>query len=481
MSLKPGTNLFHRTDVKLTLWYILTLFLSFFIIFGFLHVRLKHQLIKEIDRILYDEALELSGLLGQDLKGMDVLRNFENANTARTYYPLYFRILNGDGSLLYVSKNFDEIRYKLTSTMMAAVTQGKQILEEIKPLGRNRSFRVLSIPMPRKGTLIYVVQVSTHTRFARKSMSHFKQNLLIAFPIILVLGSLGGWVLARRSLAPVGYIAEKTRSITSSNLGERLTPRGTDDEMDHLIETINGMIERLEGSFSRMAEFTADASHELKTPLSAMRGEAELLLSKRRTPEEYEEGLAHMVDRFDHLNYLLNDLILLSHTDSSQVRLETIPLRLDLLLKDIGNLFQVLAEQKGILFEVGPLQEAVVLGDTPRLQQLFTTLIDNAIKYTGQGSIHVTLEKMNGAALVKVTDTGVGIPRQEQQKIFQRFYRVDKSRSRETGGSGLGLSIAEWIAHAHNGKIEVVSEPDKGSTFTVHLPLHKAPVASRFP
>jgi signal transduction histidine kinase len=227
-----------------------------------------------------------------------------------------------------------------------------------------------------------------------------------------------------------------------------------------------------------MAEFTADASHELKTPLSAMRGEAELLLSKRRTPEEYEEGLAHMVDRFDHLNYLLNDLILLSHTDSSQVRLETIPLRLDLLVQDIGNLFQVLAEQKGILFEIGPLQETVVLGDTTRLQQLFTTLIDNAIKYTGQGSIHVTLEKMNGAALVKVTDTGVGIPRQEQQKIFQRFYRVDKSRSRETGGSGLGLSIAEWIAHAHNGKIELVSEPDKGSTFMVHLPLHKAPVAS---
>jgi heavy metal sensor kinase len=478
MSLNTGTKFYHRTDVKLTFCYIFTFFLSVLLIFGFLYFRLKHQLIKEVDRILYDEANELSGLLVQDLKGMDVLRDFENAVTARTYSPIYFRILNKDGSLLFVSRNFDEIGYKHTDTVLSAVTQRKQILEEIKPPGRKRAFRIVSMIIPRKGSPNYVVQVGTHTHFVRKSMSHFKWNLLAAFPIILVLGSLGGWIIARRSLAPVGYIAVKTRSITSSNLGERLSPRGTDDEMDHLIGTINAMIERLEGSFRRMTEFTADTSHELKTPLSAMRGEAELLLSKRRTPEEYEEGLAHMVDRFDHLNRLLNDLTLLSETDSSQIRIETIPLRLDLLVQDIGNLFQMLAEQKGILFEVGPLQEVTVLGDNSRLQQLFTNLIENAIKYTRKGSIHLTLEKTDGTAVVKVRDTGIGIPKQEQDKIFKRFYRVDKSRSRETGGAGLGLSIAEWIAQAHNGKIEVASEPDKGSTFTVHLPLHKASVSS---
>jgi heavy metal sensor kinase len=294
----------------------------------------------------------------------------------------------------------------------------------------------------------------------------------------LGLGSLGGWFLARRSLAPVAYIAAKARTITSSNLGERLSPRGTDDEMDHLIATINAMIERLEGSFRRMAEFTADASHELKTPLSALRGEAELLLSKRRTPEEYEEGLAHMVDRFDHLNRLLNDLLLLSETDSSQVKVETSPLRLDLLVLEIGSLFQVLAEQKGILFEVGPLQQVIVPGDNTRLQQLFSNLIENAIKYTSKGSVHVTIEKTDGTAIVKVRDTGPGIPMQEQKKIFQRFYRVDKSRSRESGGTGLGLSIAEWIVKAHDGKIEVDSEPDNGSTFTVQLPIYKGPAAS---
>lgn len=274
---------------------------------------------------------------------------------------------------------------------------------------------------------------------------------------------------------PLGYIAAKTRRITSKNLSERLTPRGTGDEMDHLVQTINGMIERLEDSFERMAEFTADASHELKTPLCAMRGEAEVLLSKRRTPEEYEEGLAHFVDRFDHLNRLLNDLTLLSESDSYPVRLEMSPLRLDLLIRNIGNLFQIFAEQKEILFEVGPLQEITVLGDRTRLQQLFTNLLDNAIKYTPRGSIRISLEETDGTAVVRVKDTGMGIPPQEQEKIFKRFYRVDKSRSRETGGVGLGLSIVQWIAHAHNGGIEVISELDKGSTFIVRLPLHHTP------
>jgi signal transduction histidine kinase len=244
--------------------------------------------------------------------------------------------------------------------------------------------------------------------------------------------------------------------------------------MDDLIRTINGMISRLENSFKRMAEFTADASHELKTPICAMRGEAEVLLSKGRKAEEYQEGLAHFIEQFDHLNQMINDLILLSKFDATQVELKRVPLRLDLLIKDLCNLFQILAEQKENSLEMGTMEEITVLGDKVRLQQLFTNLIDNAIKYTSKGSIHVTLQKNEDTALLRVKDTGIGIPREEQEKIFKRFYRVDKSRSRETGGVGLGLSIAEWIAHAHHGKIEVESELNKGSIFTLSLPILKA-------
>jgi heavy metal sensor kinase len=459
----------------LTLWYILTFFLSVLVIFGFLYLRLKHQLVKEIDRILHDEASELSGILGQGPKGMDGLGDFENAVTARTYYPIYFRILNKDGSLLYVSRNFDEIGYKNSDNVMSAATEGKESLVEVKPPGRRRTFRMITILMPREGGPNYVVQVATHTRFVRKSLFHFKGNLSAAFPILLVLGSLGGWFLARRSLAPIGYIASKARSITSSNLNERLATRGTDDEMDHLIRTINEMIGRLENSFKRVGEFTADASHELKTPLCALRGEAEVLLSRERSPEEYQEGLAHFMERFDYLNRLINDLITLSKFDSSKVELERIPIRLDLLIRDICSLFEVLAEQKKITLEMNSNQEIMVFGDKARLQQLFTNLIDNAIKFTPEGgAIWVTVERDDGAVEIKIKDNGIGIPTEEQAKIFKRFYRVDKSRSRETGGTGLGLSIAEQVARAHQGRIEVNSELNQGSTFTVYLPIFKA-------
>jgi heavy metal sensor kinase len=474
MSLKNGTKFYRRTDVKMTLWYIFTFFISVLVIFGFLYLRLKYQLTKEIDRILHDEADELSEMLSQDLKGFQALRDFENGLTARTYYPIYFRILDRDGSLFYVSKNFDEIGYKDSDNVMSGVTKGKESLEEFQPPGRTRTFRVISIPVPREGKPNYVVQVATHLRFVTKSLSHFKGNMLAAFPILLVLGSLGGWILARRSLSPIGYIASKARSITSNNLDERLATRGTDDEMDHLIRTINEMIARLENSFKRISEFTADASHELKTPLCALKGEAEVLLSKKRPPEEYQEGLAHFIERFDQLNRMINDLILLSKFDSSQVELNMASLRLDLLVQDMGNLFRILAEQKGVDLQMGRNQEVKIMGDKVRLQHLFSNLIDNAIKYTPEGSIRITVERDGENAVVQVVDTGIGIPREEQEKIFKRFYRVDKSRSKESGGVGLGLSIAEWIAHAHRGRIEVESELNQGSTFTVYFPLPKA-------
>jgi heavy metal sensor kinase len=460
--------------VKITLWYVFTFFISVLIIFGFLYLRLKHQLIKEIDRVLHDEANELAEILSQDLKGFQALKDFESVVTARTYYPVYFRISNRDGSLLYVSRNFDEIGYSDRDKVMSTVMKGRESWEEVNPPGRRRAFRIISIPAPREGKPNYVVQVATHLRFVRKSLSHFKGNMLAAFPILLILGSLGGWILARRSLSPISYIVSKARSITSNNLNERLAARGTDDEMDHLIWTINEMIGRLENSFKRISEFTADASHELKTPLCALRGEAEVLLSRERAPEEYQEGLAHFVERFDYLNRLINDLITLSRFDSSQLELERIPIRLDLLIKDICSLFQVLAEQKKITLEMNSNQEIMVVGDRARLQQLFTNLIDNAIKFTPEGgAIWVTVERNNGAIKVNIKDNGIGIPVEEQEKVFKRFYRVDKSRSRETGGVGLGLSIAEQIAQAHQGKIEVKSELNRGSTFTVHFPILK--------
>ena len=475
MSLKIRGKFFRRTDVKMTLWYVLTFLTSALMICTFFYFRLGHQLLKEIDQFLLDETKEMEKVLSREPKETYYLMRFEDEVMMRKFYPFFFQILDKDGRPLYISKDFQEIGYESKDQILANARTGKETREEIQSRKRRRSYRIISTPVYKNGELAEIIQLGTHLRFVRKNLLHFRNNILIALPIILVLGTMGGWILARRSLSPIGYIASKTRSVSSQNLSERLTPRGAGDEMDDLIGTINGMIARLESSFKRMAEFTADASHELKTPLCALRGEAELLLSKQRTTKEYEEGLAHFIERFDHLNRMINDLILLSRSDSSEVELNMVPLRLDLLIQDIGNLFQILAEQRNIVLRIDPCQEMVVMGDKMRLQQLLTNLIDNAVKFTPEGgSIRIRVERDRDYVKVKVADTGIGIPKEEQENIFKRFYRVDKSRSKETGGVGLGLSIVEWIAHAHHGRIEVDSEFQKGSTFTVYFPIQNA-------
>jgi heavy metal sensor kinase len=474
MSWKIGGKFYRRTDFKMTLWYVLTFLISALIICTFLYLGLRYRLLKEIDQFVLDETREMERVLSREPKETYFLMRFEDEMMARKYYPFFFQILDKEGKPLYVSKEFRETGYVANDQVLTNARNRKETREEIHSFKGRSTFLIISTPVYRDGKLAEIIQFGTHLHFVRKNLSHFKNNILIALPIILVLGALGGWVLARRSLSPIGYIASKAQNITSENLSRRLTPRGTDDEMDDLIRTINEMIARLESSFKRMAEFTADASHELRTPICAMRGEAEVLLLKERKAEEYQEGLVHFIEQFDHLNQMINDLILLSKFDATQVELKMAPLRLDLLIKDLCNLFQVLAEQNKIALEMGTIEEVTVLGDKARLQQLFTNLIDNAIKYTSEGSIRVAVEKNQEGALVKISDTGIGIPKEEQEKIFKRFYRVDKSRLRETGGVGLGLSIADWIATSHHGKIEVDSEINQGSTFTVYLPIETA-------
>lgn len=474
MSLKIEGKFYRRTDFKLTLWYILTFTVSSLVICGFLYLRLRHQLIKEIDQFLLDETLEMERVLSQGPKETYFLMRFEDEVMARKYYPFFFQILDKEGKPIYISKEFEEIGYVVKEEVMINSQRGKATREKFFSSKRRTPYRIISTPVYKNGTLTEIIQLGTHLRFARKNLVHFRNNILVALLIVLMLGAGGGWALARRSLSPIGYIVSKARSITSENLNERLQTRGTHDEMDDLIQTINEMIERLESSFKRMAEFTADASHELKTPICAMRGEAEVLLSKGRTAQEYQEGLAHFIERFDYLNRMINDLILLSKLDSSQAELKMTPLRLDLLIEDLYNVFRILADQKKIDLSLGDMEEVIVKGDKIRLQQLFANLMDNAIKFTPEkGSVRVTLERDEGEVRVRVMDTGVGISQEEQKNIFRRFYRVDKSRSQETGGVGLGLSIAQWIAFAHHGKIEVESELGQGSTFTVYLPIQK--------
>jgi len=301
--------------------------------------------------------------------------------------------------------------------------------------------------------------------------SHF----LILAPIAVLLSIALGWFLANKSLKPVDEMTKTARAITAQNLEQKIPHSGVNDELGRLASTFNEMIGRLRASFDQIKQFSIDASHELRTPLTIMRGEVEVALHSERTPEEYRRVLASNLEEIIRMSSIVENLLMLSKADLGRLELHREPVSLHEILRELYEDGEILAEKKNITVILQRADEVCVMGDKVRLRQLFLNIIDNAIKYTPErGSVFLELQQSNGTAIISIRDTGIGIPKEEIPKIFDRFYRVDKARSRAMGGSGLGLSISKWIADAHGGRIDVQSEPQKGSTFTVYLPINTA-------
>lgn len=302
-------------------------------------------------------------------------------------------------------------------------------------------------------------------------------SLFIYFiPVALIVSVLGGYFLASRSFKPVDEITRIARAITAHNLDRRIQHSGVDDELGRLVATFNEMIIRLQHSFSQIQQFSIDASHELRTPLTIMRGELELALrAKHQTPKEYRQILSSALEETIRMTTIVENLLALTKEDLERSPTDFRDVWLRQIVEELHEDSELLAENKKITVKVGTMDDALIHGDPVRIRQLLLNLIDNAIKYTPEkGTVELSLTRENGNANVRVKDTGIGIPHEEQTKIFDRFYRIDKARSRDMGGSGLGLSISKWIAELHGGSISVESEIKKGSVFTVTLPLKAA-------
>lgn len=299
------------------------------------------------------------------------------------------------------------------------------------------------------------------------------QTLMWLIPAVLAISTIGGFYFARASLQPVDEITKTAQDITASNMSRRLPVRKTNDEISRLTETLNDMIGRLESSFGQIRQFTADASHELRTPLTILTGELELALRSARTSEEYQEVISSALQETLRMSHVVEDLLLLSRADMGKIQLKSEIVDLNEILTDLADATHILGAKKDLVITYRHSDGSLrVDGDPPRLYQMLLNLIDNAVKYTPHGgAITLTLHRDGNVAEIRIRDTGIGISREDQQKIFDRFYRVDKARSRAQGGVGLGLSIVEWTIRAHNGTIAVESEPNRGSTFIVRLPL----------
>ena len=301
----------------------------------------------------------------------------------------------------------------------------------------------------------------------------FATLLLVSVPILLLSAAMGGYWMSRRALAPVDQITETARSISVQNLSSRLIVPQTRDELQRLSETLNSMLERLEGAFKKIIQFTADASHELRTPVAVMRTRTELSLRKPRSAEEYRAALAQVHSELEKTSELVEKLMLLARADYGVEALQLSTENLGEIVRDVCAQGKMLSEAKEIsLREQIPEQPVWVNADAHALRRLFLILIDNAIKYTPvRGRVDVVVSQENGFAIGEVRDTGIGIAVEDLPNVFERFYRADKARSRESGGVGLGLSIGRWIAEAHAGTIEVQSSLGGGSIFKLRLPL----------
>jgi heavy metal sensor kinase len=319
----------------------------------------------------------------------------------------------------------------------------------------------------------YDVEVASSMQDFDHALARFRVVLYSAAPAFLILAALGGYWLNRRALAPVDEITRAAHTIGAQDLSQRLAVPRTKDELQRLADTLNDMLARLEAAFRRVAQFTADASHELRSPVSVMRTSAELALRKTRSEPEYREALSRILGESERVSRLIEQLLLLARADAGPSALPMTRIDLNSTLQTACREAKVLAEAKQLKFsESIPEAPLWVQGDAASLERLFVILLDNAVKYTpAGGQIDVRLGSDDGFAVADVRDTGIGIPAEDVAHIFDRFYRADRARSRESGGTGLGLAIGRWIAEAHRGQIRVESAPAEGSIFEVRLPL----------
>ncbi len=295
--------------------------------------------------------------------------------------------------------------------------------------------------------------------------------MLLSIPITLIAAALGGYAISRQALSPVDAMTSEAAAIGIGNLSRRLVVPRTGDELERLASTWNHMLDRLESAVKQLTQFTADASHELRTPVALIRTTAELALRRPRTAEDYREALRQIVEESERTSRLVDDLLTLARADAGRALLSTEPLDLTLLVRDVCEQGMILGAARRVeVHTETPLTPVTVQGNPPALRRLLFILLDNAIKYTSEGGkVTVSLRGENPAVL-SVADTGIGIPPDALPHVFERFFRADPSRNRDLGGAGLGLAIARWIAERHNATIAAESTPGLGSTFRVTFP-----------
>ena len=386
-------------------------------------------------------------------------------DTPGLYVQIWLRDSASDRVVLY-DYSWSLLGLGLTGPLDTGALSGAlQVRRDVTVNGHH--LRVVTVPLEINGELRGAIQTGQSLRTMDAAIDRLLKIMLIGGALTMLAALLMGDYLTRRALQPVDTIAQTARQITAADdLGRRIPYNGPPDELGQLTQTFNETLARLERLFNVQRRFVADVSHEMRTPLTTIRGNVDLM---RRFGYD-EEAIAAIDGEARRMSRLVEDLLLLAKADAGRLPLERQLVELDTIVAEVFNQARMLSDV--VTVTLGPVEPARVIGDPDRIKQLLLNLVSNGLKYTPQGgTVTLGLRRDGQWVEVNVSDTGIGIPAEDLSHVFDRFYRVDKARSRAQGGTGLGLSIAKWLAEAHGGQITVTSEPGSGSTFTIRLPL----------
>jgi heavy metal sensor kinase len=466
MFLKKINSIRHTLAFRLTLWYAGIFMLTSCVAFLFFYFLITSVIRDRTDQDLLGEARTLSSILKvQGLKAVKRQIIFEAQAAGEK--KIFFRLLSLDG------QEFSSSNMSYWRNIGVGKTAIEKLIGENRPVfntvslpDRKHNIRVLYTIVGRNIILQLGQSMENYTRF----IEAFRKIFVTTMASLFIFAAIIGWFMARRALAGVEAVTRTARQISESSLEERVPVKKYQDEIDQLAITFNQMLDRIQTLVTGIREMSDNIAHDLKSPITRIRGISEVSLTTGASEKEYENMAASTVEECDRLLDIINTMLVISKTEAGVNELDAKELDIGAVVRDACELFQSPAEDKDIRLVCDVPGNFSISGDNRMIQRMIANLLDNAIKYTpAGGSIEVTINTgTNDAVAIVVKDTGVGISEEDMPRIFERFYRCDPSRSE--AGIGLGLSFARAIARAHGGNISVFSKPGKGSTFTVTFP-----------
>ncbi len=470
--------------------------LLFVVIFGFtlsifsgaLYFLYARQSAQNFDLNLSNDALEIVGQIKGDvlLQGEIQSGLIPQPDTINFGANEYVQVLSIDGTVIIRSTSLKGMVLPVTKKVLRLALRHNQVFQTLEQSASSHlinkgHLRIVTYPVFSNGLLTYLVQVGSNTLVLDKSLLGLRILLLIGVPLTILATALGGFYLAKKAFDPIDRIIRTAQSISAEHLDRRLETKKVDDEISRLSKTLNAMFDRIEDAFKLQKQFTADASHELKTPLTILLGEIEVALKNPRTPDYYVSTLNSAVEEIRRITNIVDELLTMARLESGQMQLQMRPVRVDELLLDAISKTSAYASQRSISinYEIQSTsgqenEEVLVAADRDKLLSAFINLLDNAIKYSHDNStIRVVQVAEEKSVKLQVIDKGIGIDSEDLPHIFDRFYRADKSRSSGGAqrGSGLGLSITRSLIESHKGTIRLTSQVGHGTTVTIELPL----------